>query len=111
MAYASRGDENIVGATVRARAVQLIGIVEKLFSSCSTTFHFVGAATLVELVRKQKQFRLELPFVEHLSPSKESHICSSGSGTTYGLLPMGMGISGATSLIPTFATTWAESRE
>jgi len=74
MVYASRGDTNDIGGEVNARANQIEAELRKLFSSCSTRFHFVGASELVESYRKSKTFSLELPFLEHLATGRNSYV-------------------------------------
>ena len=74
MVYASRGDTNAIGGEVNARANQIEAELRKLFSSCSTRFHFVGASELVESYRKSKTFSLELPFLEHLATGRNSYV-------------------------------------
>lgn len=72
--YASRGETNNVGQSVVARSEQIKAEIESLFSSCSVCFNFLGATELVESYRKAKTFSLELPFLEHLSTGKNSHV-------------------------------------
>jgi hypothetical protein len=65
--YASRGDTSAVGDSIKARSDQLVELTKTNFSSCETTFAFIGASELVELHRQRPNFSLELPFVELLS--------------------------------------------
>lgn len=74
VAYASRGDSNEVGDSVRARSRQIEATISTLFSSCSVSFNFTGAAELVELHRRAKTFSLNLPFLEHLATGKDSYV-------------------------------------
>lgn len=67
VAYASRGNEAQVGESVRARADQIVRLVEELFESCDAEFEFIGAAKLVAMHRRVPRFSLELRFSEHLS--------------------------------------------
>jgi len=72
--YASRGDSNEVGESVKSRSRQIEATVSTLFSSCSVRFVFTGAAELVELHRRAKTFSLNLPFLEHLATGKDSYV-------------------------------------
>jgi hypothetical protein len=74
MIYGSRGDASDIGESVVARAAQIKGTVEHLFSSCEATFRFVGASELVESHRRSKTFTLNLPFIEYLATGKESYV-------------------------------------
>lgn len=73
-AYASRGDANQVGESVRARAQQIQHITRELFSSSVASFRFMGAAELIATSRKLKNFSLTLPTIEHLSHGRENYI-------------------------------------
>lgn len=72
--YASRGDAQEVGDSVRARARQLEALAKILFSSACASFEFVGASELVALCRRIKRFSLELPFIEYLAQSRDSYV-------------------------------------
>lgn len=72
--YASRGDTNVIGESVAARAHQIEGTISALFSSCSVRLQFIGASEIVELHRKSKTFSLDLPFLEHLATGKDSYV-------------------------------------
>lgn len=72
--YVSRGDSADVAANVAARAKQLATLVKSFFSSCTVRFEFKGAAELIELFRRTKQFSLSLPFIEHVSAGGGSYI-------------------------------------
>jgi hypothetical protein len=65
--YASRGDTEQVGASITARAEQIVNIAKEAFGPCNATFSFFGATELVELHRRLPNYSLELPFVEVLS--------------------------------------------
>lgn len=71
--YASRGDSQQIGTSVRSRSEQVKNIFTKLFSNCKGNFNFYGAQELIEKYRKEKLFTLNLPFLEHLT-SGESHV-------------------------------------
>jgi hypothetical protein len=72
--YASRGDSNQIGESVKGRANQIETTIAGLFSSSSVEFHFTGAAELVALHRKSKKFSLDLPFIEYLATGKNSYV-------------------------------------
>jgi hypothetical protein len=72
--YASRGDTDEVGESVRARSKQIVQTVEQFFSKSRVTFTFLGAKELIERYRETKQFTLELPFQDHLAGTGEGYI-------------------------------------
>ncbi len=72
--YASRGDQAAIAPNVSARALQVISVVQSLFSSSMASFDFVGAADLVRLYRRTPSFALSLPFLEYLSRSGDSYL-------------------------------------
>ena len=72
--YASRGDSENVGESVKARAEQIESTLRNFFSSSIVTFRFIGASEIVESHRKVKAFSLDLPFLEHLATGKESYV-------------------------------------
>jgi hypothetical protein len=67
VAYVSRGDSNAVGAAVQGRGDQAQSAVQSLFSGCSASFSFVGAAELVAMERQARRFSLTLPFIQSLA--------------------------------------------
>ena len=67
IAYVSRGDADIVGKSILARAEQAVSVVSKLFGDINVTFRFVGSSELVALSRKAKKYSLELRFLECFS--------------------------------------------
>ncbi len=72
--YVSRGDSSNVAENVRARAEQVTGLTQSMFSSSAASFDFIGAAELLMMYRRTKTFSLELPFVEYLARSGDSYI-------------------------------------
>jgi hypothetical protein len=74
IAYASRGDSDDLGQSVRARAEQIRDEFAQLFSSCTAAFHFIGASELISFHRKTRSFSLDLPFLEHLATGKDSYV-------------------------------------
>lgn len=72
--YASRGNTDQLGESVKARANQIKSSFLSLFSSCVASFQFIGASELVDLHRRIKKFSLDLNFVEHLATGKESYV-------------------------------------
>jgi len=72
--YVSRGDLSAVAVNVQARADQLVSTVKTLFSQCTATFDFVGAAELVSLYRRIKTFSLALPVLECIMRESGSYV-------------------------------------
>lgn len=71
--YASRGNTEELGESIKARATQLEQIAKESFGNCSTSFSFCGSTELIELHRKAPNFSLDLPFSDNLS-SGETYI-------------------------------------
>lgn len=72
--YASRGDTEEVGDSVRARSHQIVDTVSAYFSKANAQFAFLGSGELIERFRNNKQFSLELPFLDCLSGKGEGYI-------------------------------------
>lgn len=72
--YASRGDCVELGESVLARAEQIQALFGNLFSASTVEFQFAGAAELIALYRKKKEFSFALPFREALSPSRDGYV-------------------------------------
>jgi hypothetical protein len=81
--YVSRGDSSAVAPNIRARADQLVGTVKALFSQCTATFDFVGAAELVSLYRRIKTFSLSLPVLECITRESGSYVALARLGDYY----------------------------
>jgi hypothetical protein len=71
--YASRGNTEELGESIKSRASQLEQIAKESFGNCKTSFNFLGSTELIELHRKAPNFTLELPFTDNLS-SGETYI-------------------------------------
>jgi hypothetical protein len=65
--YSSRGNSEMVGESITARAEQIKAISHDCFGNLNVNFYFHGSAELVELHRKIPNFCLELPYSEVLS--------------------------------------------
>jgi hypothetical protein len=65
--YASRGDTGQIGASIRSRADQAVGISKEFFGNCDACFEFAGASELIASHRRVRAFSLELPFLEALA--------------------------------------------
>jgi hypothetical protein len=72
--YASRGDTNLLGKSVSARATQLTNLFNSYFSASTASFAAVGASELVELHREVKSFALDLPVRECLTAGQEGYV-------------------------------------
>jgi hypothetical protein len=72
--YASRGDTELLGKSIAARADQIIELLSKYFSACSASFQALGASELVGLYREIKSFSLDLPVQECLTASQEGYV-------------------------------------
>jgi hypothetical protein len=81
--YASRGDDSDVGESVRARSKQIIDTVKSYFSRVKVEFEFVGSARLIELFRKNRQFSIDLPFLDYLAGAGEGYIAVVKIGDYY----------------------------
>lgn len=66
-AYASRGDINQIGDSIKSRSEQIVAQTRDSFGVCQVDFQFVGAPELVDLYRKTPNFSLELPYSQVLS--------------------------------------------
>lgn len=60
--YASRGDTSDIGESVHARGRQIQDLIKRMFGRCNSNFMFIGAAELIDLHRRIRNFELELPF-------------------------------------------------
>lgn len=65
--YASRGDTSKIGDSILSRSDQIKSMMSAFFHSSSAEFLFLGSSELVEMHRKVKNFKLELPFIECMS--------------------------------------------
>lgn len=72
--YASRGEVEKLGQSIIARGNQIAETFKSLFSACSAEFDAFGAAELVNLFRKVKNFALDLPFHECLTAGQEGYV-------------------------------------
>jgi hypothetical protein len=72
--YASRGDTEILGESISARAKQLTDLLNSYFSASAATFAALGATELVELHREVKSFALDLPVQECLTAGQEGYV-------------------------------------
>jgi hypothetical protein len=72
--YASRGDSTQVAQNIQTRAEQIIGVAASLFSQCSASFEFVGAAELVALYRRTRSFSLDLRVIECITTEPGSYV-------------------------------------
>lgn len=72
--YASRGDTNLLGESISARATQLTTLLNSYFSASTATFTALGASELVELHREIKSFALDLPVQECLTAGQEGYV-------------------------------------
>lgn len=62
--YCSRGDAAKIATPIQGRADALRGLLKDLFSNATVSFQFWGAAELLQMARRQRDFTLRLPFVE-----------------------------------------------
>jgi len=72
--YASRGDTELLGGSILARARQLTELFNSYFSASSAVFTALGAAELVHLHRQVKSFALDLPVQECLTAGQEGYV-------------------------------------
>ncbi|WP_440073880.1 AIPR family protein [Pseudomonas fragariae (ex Marin et al. 2024)] len=72
--YASRGNTELLGASIKARAQQLITLLNSYFSASECVFNALGAAELVERYRQVRSFALDLPVQECLTAGQEGYV-------------------------------------
>ena len=72
--YASRGDTDLLGANISARAEQIKTKMSELFSQCKCYFDFYGASELLALYRKQNSRDLSLPITSSVSTVNECYV-------------------------------------
>lgn len=72
--YASRGDIDLLGANISARAEQIKTKMTELFSQCKCSFDFYGASELLALYRKQNSRDLSLPITSSVSTVNECYV-------------------------------------
>jgi len=72
--YASRGNTDLLGASIKARAQQLINLLNSYFSASECIFNALGAAELVERYRQVRSFALDLPVQECLTAGQEGYV-------------------------------------
>lgn len=72
--YASRGNTELLGASIKARAKQLTHLLNSYFSASTSVFHALGAAELVERYRQVRSFALDLPVQECLTAGQEGYV-------------------------------------
>lgn len=73
--YVSRGSTKKIASNVKARAQLLTKETKEFFDQSVVSFDFIGAAELLSLHRKTRQFSLRLKFVESpISRSNNSYI-------------------------------------
>ena len=72
--YLSRGDSDIVGENVVARANQIKAEIENFFSECDVSYSFFGSSELIKQYRKNKDFKLKLKYSKVLNNSGHNFI-------------------------------------
>lgn len=72
--YASRGDSDLLGDNISARAEQIKTKMYELFSQCKCSFDFYGASELLALYRKQNSRDLSLPITSSVSTVNECYV-------------------------------------
>lgn len=72
--YASRGDTDLLGDNILARAEQIKTKMSELFSQCKCSFDFYGASELLALYRKQNSRDLSLPITSSVSTVNECYV-------------------------------------
>ena len=72
--YVSRGDTALLGKNVVSRGEQIVSTIKEFFSNCNATYEFIGAAELLSLYRKKREFKLLLPYKEAISASNQKYI-------------------------------------
>ena len=72
--YASRGNTELLGASIKARAQQLTTLLNSYFSASTSVFNALGAAELVEHYRQVRSFALDLPVQECLTAGQEGYV-------------------------------------
>lgn len=72
--YASRGNTEELGESIRARGAQIETLFKTYFSASDVKFETLGAAELVELYRQTKSFSLSLPFLEQLTADQDGYV-------------------------------------
>lgn len=72
--YACRGDTKSIASNISSRAARVESTTRELFSSCNTTFEFLGSAELVGRYRHMRPFSLSLPFQEALAGGEHGYV-------------------------------------
>ncbi|MBA4683219.1 AIPR family protein [Pseudomonas sp. MDMC216] len=72
--YASRGNVDLLGTSIKARANQLTSLLNSYFSASTSTFTALGSAELVERYRQVRSFALDLPVQECLTAGQEGYV-------------------------------------
>jgi hypothetical protein len=72
--YACRGETDLMGESIEARANQLTSLITSYFSGATSSFHPLGPKELVELYREIKTFSLNLPVQECLTAGDEGYV-------------------------------------
>lgn len=72
--YASRGNTELLGKSIEARANQLTALLNSYFSASTAKFTALGAAELVERYRQVRSFALDLPVQECLTAGQEGYV-------------------------------------
>jgi AIPR protein len=75
--YASRGDTNSIGESIKSRSRQIESKTKESFGACDVSFDFHGSTELVELHRKMPNFCLELPYSKVLASGERYVLLSS----------------------------------
>lgn len=76
VSYASRGDTDIVGENIQARARQIESICKSSFSSCNAEFQFWGCTEILRAFRQMRVYALDLSFQESLSQGEQYVVLS-----------------------------------
>lgn len=72
--YASRGNVELLGESIKARANQLTSLLNSYFSASTSSFTALGSAELVERYRQVRSFALDLPVQECLTAGQEGYV-------------------------------------
>jgi len=72
--YAPRGNVDLLGTSIKARANQLTSLLNSYFSASTSTFTALGSAELVERYRQVRSFALDLPVQECLTAGQEGYV-------------------------------------
>lgn len=74
VAYASRGDTQKVGLSVKGRGDQIKELLGKYFSASCAEFLFIGASELIGLYREVKKFELDIELQHLLTANTEGYV-------------------------------------